>query len=308
MNAWVAVTDLDWFHFLAQQQNVDEVNFWQPNPWGGSFRVLRRGELMLFKLKRPENAIAGGGFFEYYVELPISTAWDSFGRKNGAASLRQLWGNIAGLRRGVEWYEDFTIGCIILVEPFFWPREMWIPQPEDFAGNIVRGKKYDLTRGTGARLWEQVLERLQTSGPRQFGEAELIAGGYSDPVLGRRRIGQGTFRVALLEVYERQCAVTREKAIPALEAAHIRPFAEVETHYVRNGLLLRSDLHRLFDAGYVTVTPELRVEASARMRDDFNDGENYMRLHGSRIWVPNKPEYRPDPEMLRWHNENVFKG
>lgn len=310
MNAWVAVTDLDWFDFLSRQENVDEVNFWQPNPWGGQFRVLRRGELMLFKLKSPRNAIAGGGFFEYYVNLPISVAWDSFGRKNGAASLHELRQSIVGLkRREVAWYEDFTIGCFILVEPFFWPREWWIPQPEDFSSAIIRGKRYDLTKGTGARLWEQVLERLQAARPRQQqGEAELIAGGYSDPVLGRRRIGQGTFRVALLDAYQRQCAVTREKAIPALEAAHIRPFAEVQTHYVRNGLLLRSDLHRLFDAGYITVTPELRVEASPRMRDDFNDGENYMRLHGSRIWVPNKPEYQPDPELLSWHNENVFRG
>lgn len=191
MNAWVAVTDLDWFDFLSQQENVDEVNFWQPNPWKGEVRVMRRGELMLFKLKSPRN---------------------------------------------------------------------------------------------------------------------VIAGGYSAPVLGRRRIGQGTFRVTLLQAYDRQCAITREKAVPALEAEHIRPFAEVQPHYVTNGLLLRSDLHRLFDAGYITMTPELRVEASPRMRDDFNDGENYLRLHGSHIWVPNKPEYKPDPELLSWHNENVFRG
>jgi len=309
MNAWVAVTDRDWFDFLARQPDVDEVNFWQPNPWGGRFGVLRRGEPMLFKLKSPVNAIAGGGFFEYYVDLPITVAWDSFGRKNGAASLHELRERILPLRRGrVEWYEDFTIGCIILVEPFFWSEELWIPQPEDFAANIVRGRRYDLSQGAGARLWEQVLERLQAAPPRREGEAKLIAGGYTAPVLTRRRIGQGTFRVAVMEAYQRQCAVTREKAWPALEAAHIRPYAQVETHYVSNGLLLRSDLHRLFDAGYLTVTPELRVEASARMRDDFNDGENYMRLHGSRIWVPDRPEYRPDPEMLRWHNDNVFKG
>ncbi|HEY8483331.1 MAG TPA: hypothetical protein VIL13_01885, partial [Longimicrobiales bacterium] len=69
MNAWVAVTDRDWFDFLSRQPDVDEVNFWQPNPWGGRFGVLRRGEPMLFKLKSPVNAIAGGGFFEYYVDL-----------------------------------------------------------------------------------------------------------------------------------------------------------------------------------------------------------------------------------------------
>ena len=75
------------------------------------------------------------------------------------------------------------------------------------------------------------------------------------------------------EAYGRPCAITRERVLPALEAAHIRTFSELETHTVRNGLLLRSDVHRLFDAGYITVTPEHCVEASRRMRDDFNDGE-----------------------------------
>jgi putative restriction endonuclease len=101
---------------------------------------------------------------------------------------------------------------------------------------------------------------------------------------------------------------SREKALPALEAAHIRPFAETETHYVRHGLLLRSDVHRLFDSGYLTVTPDYKVEASTRMREDFNDGENYMKLHGKELWVPQDTRLKPDPEVLRWHNENAFRG
>jgi putative restriction endonuclease len=307
MNAYVAVTDRDWFDFLSSLPDVDEVNFWQPNPWGGQFGVLRRGEPLLFKLKKPFNAIAGGGFFECYADLPLSLAWDAFGVKNGAPSKRAAWDRIARLRRDrPAWYEDFTIGCIVLVEPFFWPEELWIPQPDDFAVNIVRGRSYDLTIGSGAALWADVAQRLQQTGT--VGGEPPIPGGYGDPTLVRRRIGQGTFRVAVTESYRRQCAVTRERALPALEAAHIRPFSETPTHYVKNGLLLRSDVHRLFDAGYITVTPDLHVEASQRMRDDFNDGENYVKLHGSTIWVPDLPECRPDPEALQWHNENRFRG
>ncbi|MEX2281725.1 MAG: HNH endonuclease [Gemmatimonadota bacterium] len=136
----------------------------------------------------------------------------------------------------------------------------------------------------------------------------MIPGGYGAPTLIPRRVGQGTFQIAVTQAYQRQCAVTREKALPALEAAHIRPFSEIPEHYVRNGLLLRSDVHRLFDSGYITVTPDYTVEASSRMKDDFNDGENYIKLHGTEIWVPADPTLKPDPSILRWHNENKFRG
>ena len=57
------------------------------------------------------------------------------------------------------------------------------------------------------------------------------------------------------DAYQRKCAVTGERTLPALEAAHIKPFAEGGSHNPQNGLLLRRDIHALFDGGYVTVTP-----------------------------------------------------
>jgi putative restriction endonuclease len=312
VRAYVAPTDRSWFDFLSAQPDVDEVNFWTPNPWGGQFRVLSRGEPLLFKLKHPYNVIAGGGFFAHYTELPISMAWDAFGRKNGALSLEAVRNSIARLRheRPGPW-SDYTIGCILLVEPFFWPEEQWIAEPEDWHRNIVRGRTYDLTSGTGRKLWQAVVERLQPrAAPGMVAErnVSVIPGGYGDPLFGRRRLGQGTFRALVTDAYTRRCAITREKALPALEAAHIVPFTETQTHSVANGLLLRSDVHRLFDAGYLTVTPEYRVEASSRMRDDFDDGENYLRLHGSSIFVPVSAELQPDHAALRWHNDNRFRG
>ena len=311
MNAYVAVTDPDWFRFLASQDGIDEVNFWQPKPWGGRFGVLERGQPLLFKLKSPHNAIAGGGFFEHYTELPISLAWEAFGRKNGAASFEEVRDRTARLRRDrLDPWEDYSIGCILLVEPFFWPESDWIPQPDDWGRNIVRGKGYDLRTGAGKRLWSQVEERL---GPwRQLRRAaespDDIAGGYGAPSLVPRRLGQGTFRIVVTDAYERRCAVTRERALPTLDAAHIKPFSDVTTHSVRNGLLLRSDVHRLFDRGYITVTPAHRVEASRRMKEDFNDGDNYLKLHGASIALPADPSRRPEAEFLRWHNENAYRG
>lgn len=102
--------------------------------------------------------------------------------------------------------------------------------------------------------------------------------------------------------------MTQEHSLPVLEAAHIRPYAQGGEHEVTNGLLLRSDLHRLFDLGYVTVTPDLRLEVSERLRGDFENGRTYYPLHGSQVGVPPATSLRPEAALLRWHNETLFRG
>ena len=207
-------------------------------------------------------------------------------------------------------WEDYRIGCILLAEPFFWEQRDWIPQPENWAPSTQRGRRYDLRAEIGRTLWTQVFDRLRgtiVSEPRPGSWLDL-PGGYGDPVPVKPRVGQGIFRTVVADVYGRQCAVTREKAFPALEAAHIRPFKEEPRHYVRNGLLLRSDIHKLFDAGYVTVTPDYQFEASDHIHTDFDDGEHYYGLGGTELWVPESSEHQPGREHLEWHNEKRFRG
>ena len=124
----------------------------------------------------------------------------------------------------------------------------------------------------------------------------------------RPRLTQGTFRVAVTEAYDRACAVTSEHSLPVLEAAHIRPFAEEGPHDVTNGLLLRSDTHRLFDRGYVTVSPTGHFEVSRRLKEDWENGTIYYERHGSRIATPRDPSWLPDEHNLRWHNDHVYLG
>src|SRR6476469_4836774 len=100
------------------------------------------------------------------------------------------------------------------------------------------------------------------------------------------------------DIYRRRCAVTLERTLPALEAAHIRPYGDGGAHEARNGLLLRRDIHSLFDAGYVTVTPELRFEVSQRIREEFDNGKHYYALHGNSIELPANIHERPDPKSL----------
>ena len=310
MNGYVAVTEQAWFEhlrMLSRRRGVDEVNFWRPNIGGGRFGVLQRGEPLLFKLKSPANAIAGGGFFEHYSELPISLAWQAFGEKNGASNLEAFQQRTSRFRQDrPKLWEDYTIGCILLAAPFFWPKKDWIPQPENWKGPIQQGRRYDLKSGIGKKLWTQVYDRLLAS--NALDPQPDVWGGYGNQVSVRPRVGQGIFRTRVADAYERQCAVTREKTFPALEAAHIRPFKEDPRHYVRNGLLLRSDIHRLFDAGYVTVSPDYRFKVSGYIHKDFNNGKQYYKLHGEKLWIPGRPEKQPDREHLEWHNENRYRG
>jgi putative restriction endonuclease len=111
-----------------------------------------------------------------------------------------------------------------------------------------------------------------------------------------------------MDAYERACAVTQEHSLPALDASHIQPYAQQGPHDVRNGVLLRADLHRLFDQGYVTITPEYRLEVSPRLRQDYSNGLSYYPLSGQRVSLPKAVNEAPDPEFLRWHNERVYRA
>lgn len=174
----------------------------------------------------------------------------------------------------------------------------------------MSSQSYDLTTGEGRRIWEQCIERVTdaTASVARLPQVAEPAARYGTPQVTTPRLGQGTFRVVVTDAYGRACAVTGEHSLPALEAAHIRSYAEEGPHEVRNGLLLRADLHRLFDRGYVTVTPELHLEVSARLRADYSNGRSYYPLHGHAVRVPGSDRERPAPEFLSWHNENVYLG
>src|SRR5262249_54163319 len=116
----------------------------------------------------------------------------------------------------------------------------------------------------------------------------------------------GAFKLILLDAYDRRCAVTGEKALPVLQAAHIRPVALEGKHELTNGILLRSDIHTLFDKGYVTVTPDRRFPAGEQLPSEVYHGEHYLALEGEEVWTPAHVEQRPSHENLEWHNDVVF--
>jgi len=85
------------------------------------------------------------------------------------------------------------------------------------------------------------------------------------------------------DAYRRRCAITQSPVLYVLEAAHIKPYPLGGPHSLTNGILLREDVHTLFDRGYLTVTPEYRIEVSQRIKEEFENGKEYYALHGNSI-------------------------
>jgi putative restriction endonuclease len=308
VRGYVATTDHDWFTFLRERQ-PDEVNFWQPSAHGFS---AQPGTPFFFKLKSPHNAIGGFGIFARYEPATVRLAWEAFGEKNGAPSVDAMAVRVGRYAQGAAG-PAHRIGCIMIATPVFFADGDWIEQPRDWRPNIVSGAGYELGEGEGRRIWEECLARAgstadsSAASPLVALAREQESERYGTPQLVRPRLGQGTFRVSVTGAYGGACAVTREHSLPVLEAAHIRPYGAEGSHEVVNGLLLRADIHRLFDAGYVTVTPDHRFVVSQRLAKEWENGKAYYAMQGGEIAVPRRAGDRPDPELLRWHNENVFE-
>jgi putative restriction endonuclease len=307
---YIGLTDPDWYRYLAGRPNLDEVNFWQPHG-GRAFRAIRPGDPFFFKLRAPHRAIAGFAFFERHETLPAWLAWDLLGDKNGAADFGGMIDRVQRLRSEESPRTGaFPIGCIMLTAPIFFPPDEWVEPPVDWARTgIQQGKTYDLSHGEGARVLRDCLERAGRSGERW--NVERVAEDpprYGAQLLVRPRLGQGTFSLAVRDAYTGACAVTGEHSVPALEAAHIIPYRDGGPHRIDNGMLLRSDVHRLFDRGYVTVTPDYIFRVGERLREEFSNGRSYYPLNGARIALPAKDVWHPDRERLAWHQEHVFQG
>lgn len=311
--ALVAVTDQRWFEFLssiAVGGRLDEVNFWRP--MGLGFRALAPGEPFFFRLKHPINAIVGYGYFAHFTPLPINQAWITFEQRNGDASFSGFLNRIAEYRRETPAETALgtkPVGCIVLREARFLQPSEWVSwgPSEEWSPSIVAYRGYDLSVGAGQKL-RDLLRNGQPQELIQPFHLVLRDARSMEETAAAIREGQGAFRARVLDAYGRRCSITGERSLPVLEAAHIQPYLSPLSNHVQNGLSLRADIHRLFDDGYVTVTPELRFEVSRSLRDEYENGREYYALSGRRLIAPGRREDTPSPEALEWHATNVFRG
>jgi putative restriction endonuclease len=315
--AAVANTDIAWFrHFRRNDATVvvDEVNFWRPVSQGGRFSVVDLGGPVFFRLKAPLRSIAGFGFFAGTLDMTVAMAWEFFGQANGDPTYSSFVGRIHGYRaqygRDTSELDQQRITCLVLREAVFLRDEDWLPwdRREQWSDNVVAVKGYDLTEGVGTVLADLLAATSATAPEDLVGDFRPVAvdSRALAETLEPIRAGQGAFRIRLLAAYG-GCAVTGEHALPVLDAAHIQPYLGPQSNHVQNGVVLRTDLHRLYDDGYITITPDHRLEVGSRLREEFDNGRAYYAMAGQGVRVPRDPRLQPSREALEWHADRVFR-
>ncbi|MGQ0552699.1 MAG: HNH endonuclease [Planctomycetota bacterium] len=325
--------------------SLDEVNFWRPKSQN-AVRIIERGAPFFLRLKAPTNAIAGWGFFSVWHLVPFNEAWRLFREKNGAPSFETLLRNISRLRGSDPSAPGaLPLGCVVLTHVTFLPESRWLPwgAAEGWSRNIVNDCSYSLNEGPGRRLLDLMLRQAAEYGsagsaiesaappgarkppggavgdqdflpppdlaPQPFQPLEVDERRWRDR-LSPVREGQSSFRLSVLKAYGSRCALTQERVVPVLEAAHIQPYFGQASNHIQNGLLLRADLHKLYDAGLITISPDnYRLKVSERVRAEYSNGHEYydMEKDGVAVERPKNRAAWPSPDALAWHREVVFK-
>jgi len=115
----------------------------------------------------------------------------------------------------------------------------------------------------------------------------------------RERPGQATFRKKLKGAYNHTCCMSGCDVSDALEGAHIDAFKSKASDNLRNGLLLRRDIHTLFDRHLIAIDPETHV---IHVAESIRTNTGYAAIHGQPLRLPKNPTHHPSPTALkrRW--------
>ena len=205
-----------------------------------------------------------------------------FGRKEGAFERRMQ--NISAI------YKEFGLE--------------WLPglKPQHNIGNGIKPTLIELIGLPGNQGVAQELEAAAKEAEyEQVFDPENVVDARKRVVASIvRRRGQGAFRNKLLKAYNNTCAITGCQQVEVLEAAHIHPYRGEQTHAVSNGLLLRADLHTLFDLYLIAIDPKTR---QVRIAPELSQSD-YARYEGLSLPAPLSPSAMASIGSLQWHAEH----
>lgn len=196
-------------------------------------------------------------------------------------------------------YKDKISGGNVTYAPYVPSRHgVWELYRDDAATTKSKLRVRALTTGM---LAEAILHaEAANTGDMDLETLEDTRKRIAQLIVARR--GQSRFRNGLLEAYEGRCAITRSTAQEVLEAAHIIPYMGEQTNDVTNGLLLRADVHTLFDLGHVWIENGIVMVAPHLAMSEYGE------FAGKALLLPEKAEFRPSKTALEWHRRMACAG
>ena len=285
----ISPTDLDWFHYLRRTGYNSEINFWTPTPWNIS--KLSGGERLYFMLKSPIRKIGGYGQFLEYRNLSVNEAWNKFGLKNGCTSKDEFISRLDKYKSvrstDTRSAEVSEIGCILLTNAEFFDDLNFLDVDDykiDFSRYIVKIKYFNE---------DDPFPKSNESFESEFDLVPTDAEKLRKSRTVSERKGQGSFRAKVTFAYQNKCCITGETTPELLEAAHIQPYIDESSNHVKNGLLLRVDLHKLFDNGLMYIDDEYCIHISPYVTSSY-----YQKYNGQCISLPEKERLYPSIEAL----------
>lgn len=220
------------------------------------------------------------------------------------------WSSAAGFPATYD-KKDMPYVLIFRVGTVFHARYAKTNRLRTMGGNVIPREVLTQDKGIGvvsvallSRFGIPTQPLLQTF-EEQSAKSKVEPFNPADVTDGRKRIlaailyrqGQQSFRRKLLSAYRTQCAVTRCKIEWVLEAAHITPYRGIQTNAVSNGLLLRADIHTLFDLALISIEPnKTRIRVSSLLARS-----QYAEFDGIVPAFPASAAIRPSPAALEEH-------
>lgn len=300
--------------FFAEQAEAHaELALWRPLSGQGSALLVGPGEPFMFGEMLASGSavrVRGGGVLSGVSRMYLAEMWEWFREESGASSLPQLRQQYAEVAGGLEADDDPEVEAILLYDVRFFSPSEYIEVPVDPVTFVLeRGAYFELDgRPDTDSIVRAVLTYFQPAPSKSEDEVtQAVLGkirGQAKAVVAR--IGQRAFKAMVSEAYEHHCALTGDKVRPVLEAAHIKSYASGGEYRLDNGILLRSDMHTLYDRGYISFDVDARLMVSPQLKERFGNGDWLYARVGQPITVPERAVDRPNPDFLSWHHEQVF--
>lgn len=230
--------------------------------------------------------ICGYGIYQGIEKMTIKEAWKKFGPNNGCDSYASFKDKLGVYNKSIE--DDKTIGAICLSDVVFFDDNNFIDLDlinVEWHNCIVKFKRYynEDPIISCHQINNTENFRLIPKAPKKKKHSETT-----------QREGQSEFRQKVASAYCHKCCITGESCADLLEAAHIQGYISKESNHIQNGLLLRVDLHKMFDSGLLAIEENYRVIVSKIVTSEY-----YQSFNGKPISLPCDKYNHPSTDALK---------